>query len=305
MGEIERNEVIAVALLALGVLLFANPAYTQGQSGSAASVQVAQEIQPETLTLQNIPQINQELTTVPVIEYERLSGEARSIFDTGRQGIYLIRNESDAENAVLQSGVLYRDSVYLRQTQETQQGLELRYQEVSDDIGTNLMGTSLMSPEQLDKFKNATEAGSEGVNLTSVDAGLSAYDYVYDNETRTYYETSIRNGNQTLLSVTEVEPTELIDPAFDDTSEMSGEKREVVVGAIEGEEPVVSGDLLSEVQSSQLVRHEGSYYQIGFAEASVPITEALGPSNFAAMGLGILLILSGGYLVRRIYVEKT
>lgn len=306
MEFVDRKEVATVVLLAVGILLFANPAYTQGQAGSAASVQVQQEIDVDTLGPQSIAQVSDgNVTVVPVVEYERLSNESRSIFDTGREGIYMITDDSDAEDAVLQSAVLYGDEIYLRQTQETQGGIELRYVDRSDDIGRNLISTSFMSDEQRSTFENATEA-DDGVNLTLVDRGLSAYDYVYDNQTATYYETSTETrGNITVFSVTETDARTLVDPYFTSTDSMDGEVRDAVVGAIEGEEPVVTGEVLNGVQNSPLVEHEGVYYQLRFGQASPPITEALGPLNFAGMAVGILFILGGAYMARAVLREKT
>ena len=304
MGEIDRKEVATVALLALGILLFANPAYTQGQAGSAAQVQVQQEIQPDTLTIQTLTQIRRDATVAPVVEYERLSNESRSVFDTGRQDVYLIREESDADDAVLQSAVLYDNGVYLRQVQETQRGVELRYINRSGDIGALIATPSLMSDEQRSAFANATERGS--VNISALSRGLNAYDYVYDNGTGTYYKTSTdRSGKATVLSVEETDVGSIVDPAFTSTDEMEDDVREAVIGGIEGENPVITGDIVNRVQQNSLVEHEGSYYQIAFAQASPPITEAFGPLNFAGMGVGVLLLAGGAYMARRVYIEKT
>jgi hypothetical protein len=304
MGEIDRKEVVAVGLLAVGILLFANPAYTQGQGGSAAEVVLGQEIEPSSLGPATVTQINQNATQVPVVEYERLNNESRAIFDTGRQGIYLIRNESEAQNAVLQSGILYGDDIYLRQTQETQRGVELRYVDRSGEIETNIMTTVFMSEAQRNAFRNATEQGS--FNLSLVNRGIAAYDYVYDNETGVYYETEVdRSGNATVLSVTETEARTLVDPYFTGTDEMSAGARQAVVSAIDGERPVVTGEVLSSLQGNTLVEHDGGYYQLQLGEASTPITEAFGPLNFAGMGIGLVLMGAGVYVARRVFVEKT
>jgi len=306
MGEIDRREVATVALLAVGILLFANPAYTQGQGGgpSAAEVAVGQEIQPSELGPGSVAQLRGNATVVPVVEYERLNNESRSIFDTGRQGVYLIRDESDAGEAVLRSAVLYGDRIYLRQTQQTQRGVELTYVDRSDDIEENFIGTSLMSDEQRGAFRNATDGG--GVSLTATDRGLSAYDYVYDNETSTYYETSTeRRENATVLTAEEMGIRSLIDSRFTQTDEMDDEVREAVVAGIDGERPVVTGDVLSGLRSSQLVRHDGAYYQLQLGQAQPPIDEALGPVNFAGMGAGVLLIAGGVYVARRVFLERT
>jgi hypothetical protein len=304
MGEIDRKEVATVALLALGILLFANPAYTQGQGGSAASVQVAQEIDTDGLTPRGVSQIRPDATIVPVVEYERLSTESRSIFDTGRTDVYVIRQQSDADDAVLSSGILYGDDVYLRQAQETQSGIELRYVNRSGDIGANIATPSLMSDEQRSAFVNATESGP--VNLTLANRGLSAYDYVYDNDTGTYYETSTeRRGNVTVFSVEATDARSVVEPAFTSTGSMDDEVRETVVAGIEGESPVVTGELLSRVQQNSLVEHEGAYYQLTFGQASPPITEAYGPLNFAGMALGIVLLAGGAYMARSVLRENT
>ncbi|MFP4174675.1 MAG: hypothetical protein ACLFSW_02725 [Halobacteriales archaeon] len=304
MEFVDRKEVIAVMLLAIGILLFANPAYTQGQSASAAQVQVGQEINPDNLTVQQLTQIRQDATSSPVVEYERLNNESRSIFDTGRQDVYHIREEEEAENAVLQSAILYRDSVYIREVEETEQGVELRYVNASEEIDANIVIPSLMSDEQRSAFDNATESGS--VNLSSVDRGLLGYDYVYDNETETYYETSSETrGNVTVFSVEQTDTRSVIGPAFTGTDEMDDDVREIIVEGIDGEEPVVTGELLSEVQQYQLVEHEDSYYQLEFGQATPPIDEVFGPLNFAGMGAGVLFLLAGAYMVRRVYIEKT
>ena len=306
MEFVDRKEVATVALLALGILLFANPAYTQGQGGSAASVQVGQQIQPDALGPQSVAQVSGgDIAVIPVVEYERLNNESRSIFDVGRQGVYPIRQESDADNAVLQSAILYGDGIYLRQTEQTQQGVELRYVNRSDDIESNIINTPFMSEEQRAAFENATGPG-ESVNLTPLNRGLSAYDYVYDNGTGTYYETSTESQrNTTVFSATETDAQTLVDPYFRSTDGMSDEAGEAVVGAIEGDQPVVTGDVLNDVQKSQLVKHEGAYYQLQFGQASPPITEALGPVNFAGMAMGLLFLVGGTYMARAVLREKS
>ena len=304
MEFVDRKEVATVVLLAVGILLFANPAYTQGQGGSAAQVQVQQEIDPGELPLRTLTQLRQDATVAPVVEYERLNEEARSIFNEGRQGTYLIRQESDADDAVLQSAILYGDGIYLRQVQQTQQGVELRYLNRSGDIGANIATPSLMSDEQRSAFVNATENGS--VDLSPINRGLSAYDYVYDNETETYYETSTeRSGNVTVFSVEETDVRSIVDPAFTSTDSMDDEVRDAVVAAIEGDQPIVTGEVLSGVQNNPLVKHEGAYYQLGFGQASPPITDALGPLNFAGMGVGVLFLIGGAYMARAVLREKT
>lgn len=301
MGQIDKKEIVAVGLLAVGILLFANPAYTQGQGGSAASVEVQQEIDPDALAPQTLSQINPDAEFLPVIEYEALDEDAQSIFDTGREGIYVIETEQDAEGAVLERAVFYEGETYLAQTEETAQGINLQYSSV--DVETNIVGTNVMTEGQAEAFGNATADGE--VTLTDRSRGLAAYEYVRDDGDATYYETSTETNNGTVLTVSEVDVRELVDPFFADTDEMTGERRDTVVSAIQGDSPVVTGETLNEVQQNQLVFHEGSYYQLGFAEASEPITEALGPLNFAGMALGILFVGAGGYMARRVYLEKT
>jgi len=237
---------------------------------------------------------------LPVIEYEVLDEDAQSIFDTGREGIYVIETEQDAEGAVLDRAVFYEGETYLAQTEETQQGINLQYSSV--EVGTNIVGTNVMTDGQVGAFGNATAEGE--TTLTDRSRGLSAYDYVRD-DAGTYYETSTEVNNETVLSVSEIDVRELVDPFFHNTDEMSDERRSIVVSAIGGESPVVTGDTRNEIQQNPLVVHDGSYYQLGFGEASEPITEALGPLNFAGMALGILFVGAGGYMARRVYLEKT
>ncbi len=301
MGQIEKKEVVAVALLALGILLFANPAYTHGQGGSAASVQVGEDIDPDSLAPQTLSQMNPDAEFLPVIEYEVLDEDAQSIFDTGREGIYVIETEQDAEGAVLERAVFYEGETYLAQTEETPDGINLQYSSV--DIETNIVGTNVMTEGQAEAFGNATTDGE--VTLADRSRGLAAYDYVRDDGDATYYETATETNNETVLTVSEIDVRELVDPYFEDTDDMPDERREIVVSAIEGDDPIVTGETLNEIQQNPLVRHEGGYYQLGFAEASEPITDALGPLNFAGMALGILFVGAGGYMARRVYLEKT
>jgi hypothetical protein len=312
MGEIDRKEVATVALLALGILLFANPAYTQGQAGSAAQVQVQQEIQPDNVTPATVGGVNPDLSfRLFVVGYGSLNQQERTMFDTAREGIFVVRGEQDLEGIrdfllrdlqqqVPQVPILYEGEVYERTVREERGAINFEY---STAEGGYIVSTRFMPEDQSATFRNATETGETNVSGIT---GLSAYGYVYDNDTRTYYETSTEErGNVTVLSVEETDVRSLIAPGFASTDEMDEDVRKAVTAGIEGERPVVTGEALSQVQQNSLVEHEGSYYQIAFAQASPPITEAFGPLNFAGMGVGVLLLAGGAYMARRVYIEKT
>ena len=313
MEFVDRKEVATVALLALGILLFANPAYTQGQGGSAAEVQV-QGIDTDELATQDIATVNPELNfTLFVVEYESLNQQERTMFDTGREGIYVVETEDDLEGVrdflirdlqqqVPQVPVLYEGETYVRQVQQGGGSLNFEYTSVDRSY---IVNTRFITSRQSRSFRNATEAQG-GVNLTAANRGLSAYDYVHDNATGTYYATTTENRrNTTVFYANETYVRDLIDPGVLGTNDMEDETREAVVTAIDGGKPVVTGDVQDTLDQERFVKHDGEYYQLVLGQASPPITEALGPLNFAGMGVGLLFMAGGVLMARRVYKEKT
>jgi len=304
-SEIDKKSIIAVALLGIGMLLLANPAYTQGGSGGGTNKAEAVELnldEPSAQELGQLSQISLSSENLPNLYYnvrinlfEGLNGSQQDAFLTGRDGIYT----GNGQNAV--GVVFYQDSVYLGSPRQTEVGPGFVYQEVPEN-DTFLISRDSLNGTLAEGVDRAIDGESVVFDRASI--VLSGYDYVVDDG---FYaiETSAVGENQTVLNVTQATPEEVLGPLFTPLEEVEPRTlRESLIASID-EPQFLEPNVTSQAEQYQFVSHNGTLYQVSYERASVPITDALSVFNFAGMGLGLLLMLGGFYMMREVYKEKT
>jgi len=303
-SDIDKKSLIAVALLGLGMLFLANPAYTQGGGGGTNQAEAVELnlTQPSAQELSQLSQISLSSEDLPRLYhnvrinlFEDLNESQQDAFLTGRDGIYT----GNRQNAV--GLVLYQDTVYLANPRRTEVGPGFVYQNVPEN-DTFLISRDSLDGNAADAFDRAVEG--EQVAFDRSPIVLSGYDYVVDDA---FYaiETSSPDGNQTVLTVTPATPNEVLGPLFTPLEEVEPETLRESLIASTDEPQLLEPKDSSQARQYQLVSHNGTLYQMTYERASVPITDALSIFNFVGMGIGVLLMLGGFYMMREVYKEKT
>lgn len=305
-GEIDKKSIIAVALLGIGMLLLANPAYTAGGgTGGGTAEAEAVELnldQPSAQELSQLSQVSLQSDSLPRLFYnvrirtfEELNQNQRDAFLTGLEAIYT----GDRQNAP--GVVLYQGTVHLGNARRTEVGPGFVYGEAREN------DTFLLSRDSINgTLAEAVDRASDGeqVAIDRHPVVLSGYDYVVDDG---FYaiETSRTGENQTALTVTQTPASDALGPLFTPLEDVEPPAlSESLIASID-EPQVLDPGVSGQARDYQFVSHNGTLYQMAYERASIPISEALSIFHFVGMGLGLLLMLGGFYMMREVYKEKT
>ncbi|MFP4632411.1 MAG: hypothetical protein ACOCT0_03330 [Halobacteriota archaeon] len=303
----ERNEVIAVTLLALGVLAIANPVYTGVTENAEGDLLVtASSVDVDSLEFADMAEQLPSLQYIPdlvPVRYEQLTEEDREIVDEALGDGYQADSDEQDELTefleralvIIQDGTMYQASV-------DEESGTVEYMDVSDQVV--VVDRDNRTEAEEEALSGALENDSAAVegNATT----LLGYDYVRDGED--YLALDFDEGdNETTLSVEResLDDVLLSVEGVGELDDVPSSVRDDVETAIGGEEVRVDPDMSSNLERVRLIRHDGEYYQVA-AEQSEPLaTEVLGPANYVGMAAGLLLIVASGLYARRVYREAS
>ncbi len=300
----EKDEIIAVALLGLGVLALANPALVGMQNAQGDLEVSAQQTNLDDFSFAQVANGIPGLVYVPgmrATRTEELSDDDRAVFEAAVDEGYQLQgtSQSELEGYLQRTGFVLAGDRLLRPGVDQERGL-LLYQELEDSVVVDRANRTDAEAAALSGAVDGNET-----RLTENSSTLLAYDYVRDGDTF-YRLTSEARGEDVYLSV-EGQSREDVLMSLDHVGsidEVPAEVRGEVRTAIEGENVTVPVDRRAALQEIALIRHEGGYYQIQAQQTDPPITDLLQPYNYALMAAGLLLIAASGLYARRVYTRE-
>ncbi len=298
----ERDEVIAVVLLALGVLAIANPAF-MGMAEVEGEIELtAQEVEIDDFAFAELAGEMGDLIYVPdlvPVRSEQLTDEDRAIFDAAvGQGFEVQPGEEEAfEQYVQRTGLVLHDGSLLQPAFDEDAGL-LTYQEAAGTIVVDLANRTADESPVLEEAIAGNESRVDDNAST-----LTAYDFVRDEEVFYALGFEETSDDERYLSVTEqsMEDVLISLERVGEIDDVPAEVRDEVAAAIRGEEASVSAEHQMLLQEVALIRYEGAFYQMQGEEVDPHITEHLEPYNYALMAAGLLLIATSMLYARRVY----
>lgn len=300
----EKDEILAVALLGLGVLAIANPALLGVQNVQGDLQVSAQQTNIDDFTFAQVTEGMPGIIYVPGMQAtlpSQLSDQDRAILQSATDQGYQLQGttQSEIEGYLRRTGFVIVGDRLLRPGIDQQNGL-LLYQEVEDSVVVDVENRTDPEAAALSQAVDGNET-----RLSENASTLLAYDYVRDGDT--FYRLSFETrGEELYLSVDEQTREDVLmslDPVGD-IEEVPAEVRDEVRSAIEGENATVSMDSRAALQEIALIRYEGGFYQIQAQQTEPPITDLLQPYNYALMVAGLLLIAASGLYARKVYARE-
>lgn len=300
----EKDEIIAVALLGLGVLALANPALMGMQNAQGDLEVSAQQTNLDDFSFAEVANGMPGLVYVPNMVATRpseFSDEDRAVFEAAVDEGYQLQgtSQSELEGYLRRTSFVLADDRLLRPGVDEERGL-LLYQELEDSVVVDMANRTDAEAVALSGAVDGNET-----RLTDNSSTLLAYDYVRDGDT--FYRLSPEpQGDDVYLSV-EGQSREDVLMSLDsvgDIDEVPAEVRDEVRTAIEGDNVTVPIESRAALQEIALIRYEEGYYQIQAQQTDPPITDLLQPYNYAIMAAGLLLIAASGLYARRVYTRE-
>lgn len=300
----EKDEIIAVALLGLGVLAMANPALMGLQNVQGDLEVSAQQTNLEDFSFAQVAEGMPGLIYLPEMVAStpsQFSDEDRGIFEAAVDDGYQVQSgeQQELEGYLQRTGFVLVGDRLLRPGFD-QENQMLLYQEVENEVVVDREARSDAEAAALAEAVDGNETA-----LTENSSTLLAYDYVRDSDVFYRVSTETR-GEDVYLSVEEQTRQDVLMSldSVGDIDEVPSEVRDEVRTAIEGENSTVPMDGRAALQEVALIRYEGGFYQIQAQQTEPPITDLLQPYNYALMAAGLLLILASGLYARKVYVRE-